>query len=276
MSDQQRPNTDMSSPVASPAPEPILLANLTSPQTGELLQSMEMVLIPVGAHEQHGPALPVSTDALTAQVLSALAAALLHPRVGVMPVIPWGVSWHHQGRPGTVTLREETLIALVLDQAESLFRQGVQRIVLVNTHGGNTPALTIAAERAKRELGVPLVVPLFAYTLLANAAREVLGTEAIGHGGGDEAAAILAIRPDLVDRERLGMRAVDGGIHRVRTILAAAGGSLPVMMHKVAESGATGDSSNATTDTGHVILGQAAGQLRAICEELLEIDLRVL
>lgn len=273
MSDIHRQSDQMPQPQHRKAAEPILLANLTSPQTGQLLQSIEMVLIPVGAHEQHGPALPVSTDALTAQVLCALTGALLAPRVAVLPVIPWGVSWHHQGRPGTVTLREETLISLVLDQIDSLYRQGVKRIVLVNTHGGNNPALAIAAERAKRELGVPLVVSVYAYTLLANAAREILGDDAIGHGGGDEAAAVLAIRPDLVDGDCLGPQQLNSAIQRQKTIVSAVGGTLPVMMHKLTESGATGNSTNATTEAGHAVLGQAASGLRAVCEELLETDL---
>lgn len=253
--------------------EPIQLANLTSPQSADAFDSLELVLIPVGAHEQHGPALPVSTDALTAQVLCTLTASLVHPRIGMLPVIPWGVSWHHQGRPGTVSLREETLIALVLDQVDSLFRQGVKRIALVNTHGGNNSAISIAADRAKRELGVPLVAPIYAYTLLANAAREVLGEETIGHGGGDEASAVLAIRPDLVDQERLGPQPVNETVSRLKTILTAAGGSLPVMMHRLTASGATGDSTRASAEAGNAILGQAAAQLRAICEELLELDL---
>lgn len=80
--------------------EPILLANLNSPQTAGALETMQMVLIPVGAQEQHGPSLPVSTDALTAQVLCALTGSLLHPKVGVMPVIPW-VS------PGTIRVGRE-------------------------------------------------------------------------------------------------------------------------------------------------------------------------
>jgi creatinine amidohydrolase len=273
----QEPTASEATPNGSvPASEPVLLANLTSPQTGELLPSLEMVLIPVGAHEQHGPALPVSTDALTAQVLCALAGTLLRPRVGVMPVIPWGVSWQHQGRPGTVSLREETLIALVMDQVESLHRQGIKRIMLVNTHCGNTPALTIVAERAKREFGIPLIVPVYAYTLVANAAREVLGEEAIGHGGGDEAAAILALRPELVDRGQLGARTINEEIRRRKLILTATGGSLPVMMHKASSSGATGDSSGATPEAGNMILGQAATRLQAICEELLDLDLDVL
>src|SRR5690625_4929487 len=115
MSQHQEPESGPNGEHGATA-EPIHLANVTSPQTGELLPSLEMVLIPVGAHEQHGPALPVSTDAMTAQVLSALTGTLLSPRIGIAPVIPWGVSWHHQGRPGTISLREETLTSLVLDQ----------------------------------------------------------------------------------------------------------------------------------------------------------------
>lgn len=255
-----------------PSADPVLLANLTSPATGELLQTLEMVLLPVGAQEQHGPALPVTTDALIAQVLSTLTASLIGPRVAVAPVIPWGVSWHHAGRPGTITLREETLIALVMDQGESLFRQGVKRIVIVNSHGGNNPALAIAAERLKREVGVPVVAPVFAYALLANAAREVLGPDAIGHAGGDEGSAVLALRPDLVDHARLETPRVDADLQRVRSILTAAGGSLPVRFDRLASSGATGDASGASAEAGTTILGQAAGQLRAICEELLDLD----
>lgn len=257
-------------------PEPLFLANLTSPQTADALRHVEMVLIPIGAHEQHGPALPVSTDTLTAQVLSTLAGTLLTPRVAVAPAVPWGVSWHHQGRAGTLSLREETLIAIVVDLIDSLVRQGVQRVVLVNTHGGNRAALTIAAERAKREMGIPLVVPLYAYTFLEAAASDVLGADAIGHAGGDEASAILAIRPELVDQERLENPSVHTDVRLLDRLVAAAGGSLPVMMHKVADRGATGDSSGATTAAGHEILGKAASSLRSVLETLLDANLDAL
>lgn len=257
-------------------PEPILLANLTSPQTGELFQRLEMVLIPVGAHEQHGPALPVSTDSLTASVLSTLAGTLLAPRVAVAPTIPWGVSWHHLGRPGTISLKDETLVAIVLDTIDSLYRQGIKRFVFVNIHGGNIAALNVAADRAKRDLGVPMVVPLNAYSLLANAALEVLGEEAIGHAGGDEASSILAIRPDLVVTSELRNADQQPDLLRAKRIVNAAGGSLPAMMHKFTPSGATGDASKASAESGNVIMGQATNQLRAILEELLDLDLGLL
>lgn len=260
----------------APTPEPILLANLTSAQIGELLPNLDMVLIPVGAHEQHGAALPVSTDSLTATVMSSLTGTFLAPRVAVAPTIPWGVSWHHLGRPGTISLNENTLIGIIRDHIDSMFRQGVKRFVLVNTHGGNNAALKIAAEQAKRDLGVPLVVPIYAYTLLANAAREILGEDAIGHAGGDEASAMLAIRPDLVQKDKLTDSRQQADVQRASTIVNAAGGTLPIMFHKLTSSGATGNAAKASTDAGNDMLGQAVNQLRAICEELLDLDLDLL
>ena len=258
------------------AAEPLVLAHLTSPQTGEAFQHLDMVLIPIGAHEQHGPALAVSTDALTATVLSSLAATLLAPKAAVAPTIPWGVSWHHFGRPGTISLKEDTLVQIVLDTIDSLYRQGIKRFVLVNTHGGNNSALAVAADRAKRDLGVPLVTPIYAYSLLANAARDVLGEDALGHGGGDEASAMLAIRPDLVDTARLENAILQPDLLRAKRIVSAAGGTLPVMMHTLSSSGAPGNATHASAEHGNTILGMAANQLRAICEELLDLDLGLL
>jgi len=185
---------------------PILLSELSSPAFDLACRQIELVLIPVGAHEQHGPALPVSTDTLSAQVLSGLTATLLRPRVAVAPAIPWGVSWHHLGIPGTISLQDHTLIAVVEDIVRSLHGYGIERFLIVNTHGGNNAALQLAVERCHREHGVPIVASVYAYSLIANAALDALGPESIGHGGGDESAVVLAIRPDLVERSSLGNR----------------------------------------------------------------------
>ncbi len=258
---------------AGPPTGPILLSELTSPAFATACSALNLVLIPVGAHEQHGPALPVSTDTLSAQVLSGLAATLLRPRVAVTPAIPWGVSWHHLDIPGTISLRDDTLIAIVEDIVRSLHGYGIERFLIVNTHGGNNAALQLAVERCHRDLGVPIVASVYAYALIANAAEEALGPASIGHGGGDESAVVLAIRPDLVDRTELGERSLDQSLRRVQTIVRAAGGVLPIAQHRTTASGVTGDSTNATAEAGQIILGQAAGQLRAIVEELIDLDI---
>lgn len=258
---------------AVPIAGPLLLSDLTTSEMTAIAADIELILIPIGAHEQHGPALPVSTDTLTAQILCSLTGALLRPRVAVAPAIPWGVSWHHLGMAGTISLREETLIALVMDIVGSLSRHGFTRVVLINTHGGNNSALAIAAERCHRKLGVPLVAPIYGYSLLANAAAEILGPDALGHGGGDEASAVMAIRPELVRPELLADPEIDPEFRQTREILRAAGGSLPVMQHLASPSGATGDSRFASGEAGTAILGRAAGQLQAIIEHLLTAKL---
>lgn len=269
-----RPNLEPARNASPPPPAaPILLADLTSPAFAALATELDLVMIPVGAHEQHGPALPVSTDTLSAQVLCALAGALLRPRVAVAPAVPWGVSWHHLGLPGTISLRDETLAAIIEDNVCSLHGYGIERFLVVNTHGGNHAALQVAVERCHHVHGVPVVASVYAYSLLSAAASDLLGDEAIGHGGGDESAVVLATRPDLVDPTALGPRELNAAVRRVQAIVRAAGGVLPIAQHRTSTSGASGDSTNATADAGSAILGRAAGQLRSIVEELIDLDL---
>jgi creatinine amidohydrolase len=257
---------------AGDQPGPILLSELTSPGFAAAMKTVEAVLIPVGAQEQHGPALPLSTDTISAQVLAALTATLLAPRVAVAPGIPWGVSWHHMDFPGTISLRDSTLADVVCDIVGSLHQHGVQRFVLVNIHGGNNAALEIAAERCHRDLHVPLVASVFAYTLIANASTALLGPSSVGHGGGDESSVVLATRPDLVETGSLGPRVLHEQVRAAQMLVRAAGGVLPLAQRVVSVSGATGDSTDATAEAGATILGESANQLRAIVENLLDLD----
>jgi creatinine amidohydrolase len=265
----RQPNADE----ARSQPAPIMLAELSSPAFALAQPDLDLVMIPVGAHEQHGPALPVSTDALTAQVLCGLVGAILSPRVAVAPTIPWGVSWSHLGMPGTISLHEETLISIVEDVVTSLHGSGVQRFLVVNTHGGNNAALQVAVERCHRHHQVPVVACVDAYAFIAEAAAEVLSPEAVGHAGGDESAVIMAIRPDLVDESMLGKRTTNTGIQQVQSTLREARGTLPVAYRQVTASGATGDSSGASIAAGSAIIGQATSRLRQVVQDLIALDL---
>jgi creatinine amidohydrolase len=254
---------------------PILLAELTSTETTELRDRIELVLIPVGAHEQHGPALPVSTDTLSAQVLCSLVGTLLRPRVAVAPAIPWGNSWAHLDRAGTISLRPETLTGIVIDIVSSLSQNGFRRFMLVNGHGGNNATLRLAAEACRSLPGSPLVVPVYSYSLVAAAGTEALGASAPGHGGGDEASIVLATRPELVRREHLQNPKINEPLDVMARILYAAGGTLPMMQSIYSNTGTTGDASGASAEAGQVILGQVTNQLRAIIEQLLDTDIPV-
>lgn len=251
------------------APEPLLLADLSSPETLDLLPRIELVLVPVGAHEQHGPNIAVSTDTISADALCRAAAALVGPAVAVAPAIPWGVSWHHLRFAGTISLRQSTLIAVLEDIVGSLYGHGLCRFLVVNGHGGNNAAITTAVEQIKHESGVPLIASVFGYALIAEQAKMLLPPEAIGHGGGDEAAVVMAVEPHRAKPSAFAAPQPTGVQVETAALLRAYGGSLARRYDEVTHNGATGDATSASAEIGRQILDGAARRLAEIIEVLL-------
>lgn len=136
--------------------KPFDLAKLTWQEAKALFRETDMAIIPVGSQEQHGPALPLDNDAFQAQEFATLVADRLWPKIklAVAPLISYGVSPHHMPFSGTITLRHETFIDLIYDVGNSLAQHGVKKIIVMNSHGGNTAALSIALRKLYDELGL--------------------------------------------------------------------------------------------------------------------------
>jgi creatinine amidohydrolase len=248
---------------------PLLLADLSSPETRELLSTIDLVLIPVGAHEQHGPNIAVSTDTVSADALCRAAAALLGPRVAVAPAVPWGISWHHMRFPGTISLRPATLTALLEDIVGSLHAHGMTRFLVVNGHGGNSAVIATAVEQIKQETGVPLIAAIFGYALIAEQAKALLPATAIGHGGADEAALVMAVESHKGKPHAFAGPDQTGAQAESAALLRAYGGILARPYHEVTRNGVTGDASSATAEVGQQILDGAARRLAEIVEVVL-------
>jgi len=259
----------MTETTRSLAPEPLLLADLSSPETQDLLPRIELVLVPVGAHEQHGPNIAVSTDTISADALCRAAAALVGPAVAVAPAIPWGVSWHHLRFAGTISLRQSTLIAVLEDIVGSLYSHGLRRFLVVNGHGGNNAAITTAVEQIKHDMGVPLIASVFGYALIAEQAKMLLPPEAIGHGGGDEAAVVMAVEPHRAKPSAFAAPRLTGLQVETAALLRAYGGTLARRYDEVTHNGATGDATSASAEIGRQILDGAARRLAEIIEVVL-------
>src|SRR5919197_5243171 len=131
------------------------LDKLTWPEVqAELDGGRDTVVIAFGATEQHGPHMPLATDALIGDELARAVADRIDAFVA--PTVRVGCSSHHLDFPGTLSLEDETFHAIVADLVRSLAHGGFRRMVLLPTHGGNFAPLAAALEKLDVE-GVKVV-----------------------------------------------------------------------------------------------------------------------
>ena len=109
----------------------------------EYLKSDDRAVLPLGCTEQHAY-LSLSVDSILAERLAVEAADPLG--VPVFPVLAYGITPYFRAFPGTVTLRVETYMSIVRDILDVMAEQGFKRILVVNGHGGNTPAQGMIGE----------------------------------------------------------------------------------------------------------------------------------
>ena len=133
----------------------VRLGPLTWPQAERRFAEVDIALLPVGAIEQHGPHLPLDTDAWDAERLcDDVAKACSRPRPIVLPLIPYGVSYHHDDFAGTFSISPDTLSRMVHDIGIAAAHNGIRKLLIINGHGGNAAALHFAAQTINRDTGI--------------------------------------------------------------------------------------------------------------------------
>lgn len=164
-----------------------------------------IVILPVAAIEQHGPHLPVETDTLVGEAVAIGTARKLverGERALVLPAMWMGLSEHHMPFGGTITLGLPAFGAVIEDICRSLQRHGFRRIVLSNSHGGNINALRNITDDLTIRLGLPIIYFTY-FPVAAQAIAPLLTTQAgIQHACEGETAMMLALRPELVARDK--------------------------------------------------------------------------
>jgi creatinine amidohydrolase len=235
----------------------------------KLAEDDAILIVPIGATEQHGPHLPVMVDYRLAHEVAVRAARLIaeHQPVVVAPVIPYGMSEHHVSLGGTLTLDFATMQAVLDCVCGSAIRQGFRRLFILNGHGGNIAALeTIVTEltiRHRLPIGCAAYWQIAAEPIAAILERQ----PGVLHACEAETSMMLAVERAHVDEEVLpqtrgpyvpGAAAIEGvnpGVYRWRQI-----GTRSL-------NGVVGDASAASVEKGERLIAAAA---RAVAEALGE------
>ncbi|ELZ27221.1 creatininase [Halogeometricum pallidum JCM 14848] len=235
----------------------------TTTTAAERFEGASVALLPTGAIEQHGPALPLGTDYLAAR---ALADSVDREDTVVLPPIPVGVSAHHRQFHGTLAVTPETFAAYVEETVESLATHGVRKVVVVNGHGGNDDALERVARRLRGE-ETAFVVPWNWWSNLGETAEELFGTDGIGHADEMETSMVYATAPELVREDALPEAEESGA---ASWGISVAGASLPVDAAEFTDSGAVGRPTRASAEAGERLLSEAEADLETLIGWLVE------
>ena len=256
--------------------------NLTTEEFGALDPDSTVAILPMAAIEQHGPHLPLSTDAVICRgILDAAVGAPLESAgpIIVMPLQAIGDSLEHTDFPGTLSLPSDTLTSIVCQLGACVHRAGIRKLLIFNSHGGQPQVIDIAALRLRKELGMFVAkahsfhfgVPdgLFAEDELAHGF----------HGGAVETSMMLHLAPDLVRMEKAGEfrstgEAMAGDNRRLGPEGAHA--SYAWMAQDLNPAGAVGDASAADAGKGRQTVDHAATILREIIREVQATPLSTL
>jgi creatinine amidohydrolase len=176
--------------------KPLILQEMTWTDVQEYLSKSDMVIIPIGSTEQHGPHLPLGTDSFIATDI----AKMISVRTGVMvaPVVLAGYSVYHSGFPGTLSLKPETMEQVLFETAEMLIKHGFRRIMFLNGHGGNTIVQSKVIHRINHNTAA-IALALGDYSPIDGEPPKDWFDQ---HAGVQETSVMLHLEPGLVQMER--------------------------------------------------------------------------
>jgi creatinine amidohydrolase len=247
------------------------IARMTTEDAAQAFARARLAILPVGSCEQHGPHLSLDTDAAVAEAIARRLAEELGDDAVLCPTVAYGLSEHHLAFAGTLTLRPTTYLAVIDDLLESLAHAGLRRVVIVNGHGGNVDALSLAGRAARRDRGM-LVGSIMWALIAADEVAEHAAGSSYGHACEIETSVALALIPDRVYVDRIGepgvRRSVDAFTDPPRASVHE-----PVWLDEWSDDGALGDPRQADEGVGQriveVVLERAVAFARRLADRPL-------
>jgi creatinine amidohydrolase len=237
-------------------------AYLTWKQVDALPRDETLLVLPTAAIEQHGHHLPLATDTLINNLLLGKALQLLPPDLPVyaLPPVCYGKSNEHVGFPGTLSVSAQTFLAVVRDLGASIAASGFKKVVVYNTHGGNTSLVDVMARDLRAEFG------LRTFSLFGSAGALVEGIGAQErtygfHAGEIETAFLLHASPELVHAEEYTTNYIAQVDHPELLKPEGSAANFAWLTKDIAPSGVLGDPTPATAANGERWSNAAAARI---------------
>lgn len=244
------------------------LGALTFQDVPDAIRPTSALCLPLGAMEQHGPHLPLNTDAVIAEHLAGEIVARYGSEFDLwrLPLVPLGLSREHGWAAGTLTLNVQTFAALLRDMAASLVRACAARnLVIVNGHGGNRGILEALIYELQDEFGLNLCV---IHPLALSGMEQECAFPDI-HGGLVETSLMLVFAPHLVRTDRI---PPSGGADRqaIQSLILDRGVSWPWSSGDpaLAERGVTGEARRASAEFGQRVIERLLANVRPVLQQL--------
>lgn len=183
--------------VSSPS---VCIEQLAWPQVKELQAVCSLLVLPLGATEQHGPALPINTDSVIAEALCS--EACKRAGVAMAPVMPYTSSGGHTAKwPGTFSLTPKTFINSLIEFAKWASATGWTKLYIVNAHAGNDAPMRVAVDQIRIELMGELQIGYLNTFYMSEAIEALFTDDAVDlHANKGECDLMLYLAPETVDR----------------------------------------------------------------------------
>jgi creatinine amidohydrolase len=251
-------------------------AYLTWKQVEAIPKDTALLVLPTAAIEQHGHHLPLATDTLINNLLLGKALAKLPPDspIYALPPVCYGKSNEHLGFPGTLSVSAATFQAVLRDLGASIAASGFHKLVLYNTHGGNSSLVDVMARDLRAEFN------LRTFCLFGSAGAPFTGLSrqerTYGfHAGEVETSFLLSATPELVHTSEYTVNYIADIDNPDFLLPENASATFSWLTRDIAPSGVMGDPRPSTTENGARWIEEAATKIAAALEAMLHFKERV-
>lgn len=235
-----------------------------------------IAVLPLGAHEQHGPHLPFETDTLIVTGLISRLKPLLPPELDIkfLAPEPVGYSIEHMDVDGTKSLLFDEAVHRWISIGEELAEQGISKLILLNAHGGNSPLLTIVATELRVRFNMLAVATSWTRFGLPDGLISPEEKAIDIHGGFIETSVMLALYPELVDMSRAAnFTSNQSNYSKIYKHLRAYGPhAFGWKMSDLNKSGVAGNASLATAQAGEAIITHSLNGIIELIEDVARFD----